>query len=395
MSKTETYLPTLYKKTNTGAIQYWRIAHAMCTDKSNGAQVGSVITEYGQQDTDKPQTTEDIIREGKNLGRANETSPYQQAQAEAKAKWEKQIKKGYSEKIEDAHAGEKNLPGIDPMLAHSWEKQGKSMPWPCYVQPKLDGLRAICVVKNGGARFYSRTRKIFNTLPHLAEQVETLCKLNGITDAIFDGELYAPMFKDNFNEIVSRIKRDDVHEDALAIQYHIYDLPSSGNANFEGRNSNIKGLGLDTQAVSLRCPNLVRVQTILAVDMKDLTKWFERFLDDGYEGLMARDPDSKYEGKRSKGLLKYKTFQDDEFKIVGVQEGKGKLMGHAGSFVCLTKDGKKFNAKLKGELGALKEYFENFDKKYCGHNLTVQFFNLTPDGLPRFPVGLRLRPDGD
>lgn len=351
-----------------------------------------IRTTYGQHGTDSPQTTEDVIKVGKNPGKKNETSPYTQAKAEAEAKHEKKIKSGYSLTMDKAESGDKGLPSIDPMLAHSWEKQGKSMEFPCHVQPKYDGLRMVAVISGGEVKLYSRTRKPFKTLPHIEKQLIKFCRMNGIKDAIFDGEAYSHQYRENFNEIVSRIKRDAVHPDSQQIDYHIYDLPSSANAGFADRHTTLSGY---FKGVQDACPNLLLAETYVCKTKEQITVYFERFLDQGYEGAMLRGSDSLYENKRSKGLIKYKTMQDDEFKIIGVQEGRGKLMGAAGSFVCITKDGKQFNAKLKGELDNLKEYFVNFNKKYLGQRLTVQYFNMTPDGLPRFPVGLRLRPDND
>ena len=80
---------TLYKKTNTGAIQSWTVS----VDDTR------IITYHGQH-MGKLQKTEDTIKEGKNAGRANATTAQEQANAEAKAKWEKQKKKGYVEHIE-------------------------------------------------------------------------------------------------------------------------------------------------------------------------------------------------------------------------------------------------------------------------------------------------------
>lgn len=397
-------LPTLYKLTNTGAIQQWSV-HVSKTNEG----FGLVVTKFGQKGG-KIQETPDIIKEGKNIGKKNATDAFTQAQAQAKQTWDKKLKSGYVLDINQAAAGEDDLPSIDPMLAHSFELdekdktkvvEGKHMKFPCLGQPKFDGLRAICIVKEGKAKFYSRKRKEFKTLPHLQGSIEFLCKHNGITDAIFDGELYNHEFKDDFNAITSIIKRDELHEDFNKIFYYIYDLPSSANVPFEDRNAMLRSYfqGTDTVKLAVGVRYLQLVETITIKNIPMLRQEFDRWIDDGYEGAMLRDPHSYYENKRSKGLLKFKEMQDAEFKIVGVQEGKGKLMGHAGSFVCEMENGKIFNAKLKGELKDLKEKFTNFDKKYSGKQLTVQFFNLTPlkkdgtGGVPRFPVALRIRED--
>lgn len=97
-----------------------------------------------------------------------------------------------------------------------------------------------------------------------------------------------------------------------------------------------------------------------------------------------------YENKRSVGLMKVKEMADDEFEIIGVEEGNGRLQGKAGAIWCKTKEGKEFKAKMKGSLDSLTEYLININK-YKGRLLTVQYQALTPDGIPRFPVGIRVK----
>lgn len=79
-----------------------------------------------------------------------------------------------------------------------------------------------------------------------------------------------------------------------------------------------------------------------------------------------------------------------EFDIIGIEEGRGKLSGHVGAFVCMTDEGQEFKAKMSGSTEKLKEYFENHDL-WKKKQLTVQFQDLTAYGLPRFPVGLRIK----
>jgi len=143
----------------------------------------------------------------------------------------------------------------------------------------------------------------------------------------------------------------------------------------------------------LRLPEgIVPVVTQEVRSEEELNEKMEKAIGAGFEGLMYRHPDSKYEGKRSSGLLKVKTFRDDEFTAVDVEEGNGKLQGKAGAIWCVTKEGKRFKAKMQGSLSGLGEYLTNKDK-YIGKKLTVKFFNYTPDCVPRFPVGIRFRED--
>lgn len=119
---------------------------------------------------------------------------------------------------------------------------------------------------------------------------------------------------------------------------------------------------------------------------------FEKFLEQGYEGLMVRNMKARYVNKRSYDLQKVKEFQDSEFTVTGVEEGRGKLAGHA-IFVCKTSSGVEFRAKMKGETSALKKYFEH-PELALGKQLTVKYQGVTnKSGVPRFPVGIRFKED--
>ena len=119
---------------------------------------------------------------------------------------------------------------------------------------------------------------------------------------------------------------------------------------------------------------------------------FKAFRKEGYEGAIVRNADGLYVNKRSFDLQKVKEFDDAEFKVVGVVEGRGALAGH-GIFVCVTKDGTKFEAKMSGAQAELKKFHQN-PELALGKWLTVQFQGYTNKaGVPRFPVALRLRED--
>jgi DNA ligase-1 len=128
------------------------------------------------------------------------------------------------------------------------------------------------------------------------------------------------------------------------------------------------------------------------LDEDEMLLAFERFIILGYEGLMVRNAAGLYVNKRSTDLQKVKQFTDDDYEIVDIVEGKGKLSGH-GIFVCVTKTGVRFEAKMVGDLTALKAYYER-PKAYIGRMLVVKHQGITnANKVPRFPVALRLAED--
>lgn len=371
--------PTLYKKTSTGAIQEWTIE----SGRKWAPDVGAFIcTVYGQHGGKLQRTSEDILR-GKNIGKKNETTPEIQAHDEAKARWEKKKKSGYVESIESAKADELDdliEGGIVPMLAHKFSEYGHKIKYPCYAQPKLDGIRCIAILKDGACTLWSRTRKPITGVPHINREVE---RLYGKLDITLDGELYNHNLKKDFEKIVSVVRQEEPQPGHEIVQYHIYDVING--LSFGARHEGMAPLFKTFEFHSIKL-----VQTEKANTEEDVMVFFDKYRAQGYEGAMLRNADSKYVNKRSMDLQKVKDFLDDEFDIVDIEEGRGKLAGHVGAFICKMSDGKTFKAKMSGDTEHLKDYFENH-QRWSGMRLTVQYQGLTSYGIPRFPVGKAIR----
>jgi DNA ligase 1 len=372
--------PTLYKKTSTGAIQQWTIG---VINQRGSATAACIVTEYGQVDG-KIQTTSDLISVGKNIGKKNETSARWQAELEAKATWEKKKKNGYVESIKDAQNDKTDdliEGGVLPMLAKKFSEQANKIKYPCYTQPKLDGIRCIAIVKDGACTLWSRTRKQIKSCPHIVQELEAAFET---VDIILDGELYNHDFKSNFEHIVHLVRQDKnpdpQHTD---VQYHVYDIIQ--NDVFGNRNVRINRIFENFEFYSIKC-----VLTFTVYSEDEVMDFFEKFRKLGYEGSMLRNSESLYVNKRSNDLQKVKEFDDGEFKITGIKEGRGKLAGHA-IFICAMTNGDEFEAKLKGDTSRLKEYFDNHSL-WKGKQLTVQYQGLTgKNKVPRFPVGVAIR----
>lgn len=380
MSTTFYELPTLFKKTSTGAIQKWTI----------GVLDSTIITVYGQVDG-KEQRTEDVIREGKNIGKTNETTPHEQALSEAHSKWEKQVKKGYVPDIDRARDGETDVEGgYGAMLAHKFSEQGHKIKYPVFVQPKLDGIRCLAIIDEGVCTLWSRTRKPILSMPHIVKELEDVYSTGYHR---IDGELYNHSYKANFEHIVSLVRQEEPDPNHTDVEYHVYDKAMDDGRGFAGR---FEDLRLDLhcyEKAKALLKHIVLVETCLAKDEDDMLDMFQHFRSKGYEGAMARNAEGAYMGKRSYDLQKIKEFDDAEFPIIGVEEGRGKLQGHAAAFICVTPTGERFKAKMRGDTSLLKAYFEDHSL-WSNKILTVKYQGLTgKNGVPRFPVGERFRDD--
>lgn len=364
----------LFKKTSTGKIQYWKIFSRM----------NEIVTQYGQVDG-KEQETVDLVKEGKNEGRSNETTAEQQAYREAEARWTRQLKKGYVKTIEEAQAGKVDEiieGGLVPMLAHKYSEQAKKIVYPAFASRKLDGHRCIGTIDDDGkAHLWSRTRKPITGLPHINKALEKLALDTGNIGP-FDGELFNPAYNDNFEELTSFIRSEDPKPGHEVVQYWIYDLAI--DAPFSERNRGLAAIPT-TQT-------LVPLMSGLVHDETEMLTLFSQYVEEGFEGLMLRNAASRYENKRSYGLQKVKSMLDSEYEVVGVEAGRGKMADKA-IFVCKTAAGTEFRAKMKGSLDSLKKYLQD-PSLVVGKMVTVQYFGISnASAVPRFPVALRIRED--
>jgi len=367
--------PKLYKKTSTGAIQEWVVSVFIIAD------IPTIINNYGQVGG-KIQESQEQVLEGKNIGKANETTAIQQAELQAEARWKKQLKKGYVETVDDAQAGKTDdiiEGGIFPILAHKYSEQGHKIKFPALAQPKLDGHRCTSQ-RDEKTTLWSRTRKPITSMPHIIEVLERV----GVER--LDGELYNHQYHNRFEELSSFIRQEVPQEGCEIVQYHVYDYPHPTTTNKE-RNEFLQGLKPFFKNTVVHI-----VETLVVNDEDELMEAFEHFLAEGYEGAIVRNMDGLYVNKRSYDLQKIKEFDDAEFKIVGIKVGtKGSMAGKA-VFTCEIPDVGTFDCKLKGNMDDLTKY-ANDPSLVIGKILTVKFQGYTKYGFPRFPVGLRFRED--
>lgn len=382
MNKLFENFPVLYKKSTQGKIELWGVE---IEDMGDGT--ARVLSTYGEVGG-KMQTTFDTIREGKNLGKKNETTVIEQAYSEAKSKWEKKKKKGYVENPKDAEAGKVDdliEGGIEPMLAQTFEKHSDKIVYPCLAQPKLDGIRCIAIKKGHSVTLWSRTRKRITSCPHIEKSIAF--HFARFENLILDGELYNHDLKSDFEKIVSAVRKENPSPESERVQYHIYDVVLDGTNLQRARWLTLNALWSDREPLRLVKTEGIRTEA-------DISTLFKEYRKAGYEGLMLRNNNAPYENKRSYNLQKVKEFDDAEFEIVGVVEGKGKLQGLLGAFLCKTQDGTEFEVKMTGNQEETKKFL-NDSSLWKGKMLTVQYQGLTgKNKVPRFPVGLRLREEG-
>lgn len=401
---------TLYGSDKSGKTKQWSAS----VYEKDGIAIAEI--EFGQLGGKLQKTTREYT-EGKNIGKKNETTPYQQCLNETRKRWEdKKEKERYTEGFpeglfedlpkdsnkylpkesnkdlpKDSKTPPNNPSGNEkeekyfPMLAHTYDpsstkKKKNDIIFPCYVQPKLDGLRCIVYSTGGTIVCQSRTGTYFETMEHIVKEITPY--FNGDKNLVFDGELYTTEMP--FEELAGLIKKkkitDNDRERLKHVKYHIYDI-----INDEPYSKRYKWIHDNIREKRY----LSSVPTFLT-DRKDFKKYFSEFVEDGYEGIMLRNIEGLYRcNYRSNDLQKYKEFMESEYEIVGAKEGDGRDKGTV-IWVCKNEEGKEFSVRPRGTIEMRKEWFEN-GREYIGSMLTVIYQELSELGIPRFPVGKSIR----
>ena len=359
---------------------------------------GVILTTHGYVDGKQVESRR-IVTEGKNLGKKNATTALIQAVSEAQSLWNKKKDAGYTTSALTATAaaaaavGGAGAPADEllcdglvplPMLAHDYNKRGKSMTFPCYVQRKLDGVRCVAISSRG---LYSRNGKQFPHLTHIRADVDMLGMLPNV---IFDGELYSDEL--SFQEIVGLVKKETLRPDdevkMKKIYLYVYDciVMQQPAMTYKDRYESLES----AFSSGLTFPNLRLLSTAVCTSEDEMKRLHAEYVAEGYEGIMLRQMNGVYKvGYRSPELQKYKEFFDAEYPVIGFKQGDGEEKGCV-IWQCRTPAGMEFAVRPRGTRVDRIELFAN-GAAYIGKLLTVRYQELTTDGVPRFPVGISFR----
>jgi DNA ligase-1 len=231
---------------------------------------------------------------------------------------------------------------------------------------------------------FSRQRKAYAHLEHIQAIVRKLPK-----GLILDGELFTT--KAHFQTIVGLAKKKTLTEEDRVqhnlLELHCYDIVDPVKP-FTERYAILQDLFRSHASVIGTTLQLCPTKEV--TKESDLQKAHDEYVAAKFEGLMIRNKAGLYAvGDRSNDLLKMKEFEDDEFKIIGFYEADGAEKGCV-MWRCVTPKGIEFGCRPEGTREDRQELFKH-GSDYIGKLLTVRYQNLTPDGVPRFPVGITIR----
>lgn len=377
----------IFKIDAKGKVRIWMIN---VEDKGTTADI---VTTAGLESGEKI-VTRVTVYNGKNIGKLNSTTVYEQAVKEALAKLENKLRGEYRLQLDDAGKGELRG-GRAPMLAQKFDsslfqsnsKNLKKLNLEnklIHVQPKLDGNRCLIKISQTTLELRSRKGDLMQSIPHIEEQIKVAYKNAGLTEEIIlDGELYTDEF--SFNTLNGLLKKQSKSDEQKAmlnkVCYHLYDVMMD------------IGYKLRYEFIQSFASNNVKIVPSYEVEATDeiIQEKLEVFLSDGYEGLMIRTLETPYENKRSWSLMKNKNFQDSEYQLVDIEED---VRGCAiGAFVMRLntpskdRDNKSITHFRVGVSGLSHEESKDIlanKNDYIGKMATVEYFGLSEYGVPRF-----------
>jgi ATP-dependent DNA ligase len=329
----------------------------------------------------------------------------------------KNLRAGVDTAINDVWPG--TIPEFNPALAEDYfksvatpKKAEKNNKFPKLQSVKLDGMRAIAVHDSSWG-LYSREGRPITGMDHILEQLTEY----GDKDRVYDGELYSHevVTVKGFPYLIGLLKRQswdlndyrgkDVNKvrEQLPwknkVEYQLFDSVSledwNNQQNSETQFNRLAFLKEHVQEINgLGAGHIQYVQHHVVKTLEEAVKNNGQFLSSGFEGSMLKDPSAPYKFGRGAQWMKYKLFEDREFTILGTYEGEGKWANSLGGFNMVTADGKPFDCG--GGRISMEERTELWEvrESLIGKKATVRFFELSPDGIPRFPIFHAIREPG-
>jgi len=267
-----------------------------------------------------------------------------------------------------------------PMLAYPVSAKPIDYNKPTFIQPKLDGVRCTIQYDRGIVTAWSRTGKEWKNIEHIKSNVYRF--FDKYPNVILDGELYNHDFKDDFEQIISMVRKTKPTDEARVksaenVQFHCYDiideeLPFNQRCEFISESLMLMGSSVEI------------VDTVMVFDEDEAQSIHRSNLKKGYEGSIVRTNDV-YKCGRSWNLRKFKDFHDDEAMLIDWVEGKGKREGTIGKFMAVDAEGNVFGMPVMDKFKYLQENFEEM-KTWLGKTATFTYFERTKANSYRHPL---------
>ncbi len=325
----------------------------------------------------------DVINEGKNIGKKNETNILQQSLIIARGYYLKKLRAGFIidlNSINDSNTTN-NIPF--PMAVNNYSDHYKKVIYPYALQPKLDGIRALIFKdkQTNELKIISRRHKIIYGFEHILDELKNLDLLNDKSKSIYlDGELYN---HDYSLQEISGIVRKEVSDDKKKLYFYMFDIFDTNNSslNFKQRMDIMKEIkeikNNNFQYIKILETTICNTE----IEAEDL---LSKYLDLKYEGVIYKPLDREYEfsfnkEKRSNYYLKRKPFYDEEFKIINYEMDKNGCI----IFIMVTEDGLEFKSVPMWTVEKRQSITKKeFNKYFLNKMATIRYDDLSKDNIP-------------
>lgn len=393
---------TLYKRTKTGAIQYWKVTVYNYPDRP--IPMAGIAKESGQLGTTSPILHAEEITQGKQ-----KRSILEQAEFQAKSDWKRKHDEGYKS-LEDLqievvsdHYGLMNtfghywktlsealserLPQFNtdaagellPQLAVTKLWEPGCIPYPALIEIKFDGNRTTIVMDLDRTYALSRTGKPQKNLDHLITILDEGVPFATRTEkVILDGEVYLHgLLLEEINEAIKK-----ANDNTPKLQFMVYDMPLvNQQQDIRSRAVGLMCKALNSEFFVWSKPHWVRSDA-------DVITWHDSYVEQGYEGAIVKAIDGLYTpGQRSSSWRKVKVWDDTEFLVVGYEMGQRGVQDL--KFVCECSGG-QFKATMDGSVASKQKLYDQIDE-LIGKQLTVQHKGYTKYGIPNLAKGKLFR----
>jgi len=389
----------LYTKNSKGVTRIWS-GHVIITsdtsdelpaitrypiDFYNSTDIAVYYTSYQQINGKLTLSKLTQILTGLNIGRSNETTCFQQALYDIMKLFNKKVSSGAKYTIEETEKirSFKDLPNkrIKIMLLQNAQKFWKKVKFPCYVQPKLDGVHIAAVYTGEEIILYTRSLKKKITQYHISTALEPLKKFPGV---YLFGELWTKdVERQDINGIACQENDSNITQ---RLNFNIFDsYVYDKDQRFSDRFNFVRQIVklCNSKYITEVTPKLVKTN-------EELVEYYNLQLEKEYEGIVIRNTDSVYEsGVRSYGTMKYKPREDSEFLIVGFKDGVGK---NKGLIIFRAKVPKELDPNER-EFDVVPKWTENqrreaylIGESYINKMATISYDIISNDGVPIQPI---------
>ncbi len=311
------------------------------------------------------------------------------AMTKAKALFKKKKEEGFREKTHanlKKHHTKQSV--IRPMGAHKLDDFAHKLKYPVLVQRKLDGYRCLAHLDSNSIHLYSRTMKPYSHLDHIRDELKEILKDQ---DFYLDGELYNHEM--GLHEIGSLVRKKYVQKENVEkmkeITYCIFDMfqPNQMELTFQERYQFLEKLFAKKKFQYLKLVSIVKCD-----DLKCVEKENEKYLAEGYEGVIVRNMDGLYQwNKKSYDVLRTKEFKREKFILIGAKEGEGAQNGAiVWKVECNKEHNHSFWAIPIGTIEERRRLYEEYrknPKKYIGQTAVVKYLEKDGNGcVTRNPI---------